>query len=157
MPTWEKVEVPIGTYIGWGNKPKQHVTGTVLDYDEVGGTDFNDKVCPLLEVELTERAASFNKELERTNYDPGETVFLTCGLTSLKRAVKKAELKRGDLVKIELDGTEKVDKGTVKIFSIQVARGAGKISDKAAEASPGRLDDDDPGPGAPDDDDEPPF
>lgn len=154
MPNWEKVDVPIGTYIGWGVKPGQHVTGTVLDYDPTGGTDFNDKVCPLLEVELTARAASYNKELERTNYDEGETVFVTCGLTSLKRAIKKAEPKRGDLIKIELEGLEKVDKGKVKIFGIQMARGAGKISDRAAEESPGRPDDDQD---EPPDDDEPPF
>jgi hypothetical protein len=150
MPTWEKVDVPVGTYIGWGNKPKQHVTGTVLDYDPTGGTDFNDKVCPLLEIELTERAASFNRDLERTNYDKGEVVFLTCGLVSLKRAIKKAEPERGDLIKIELESTEKVDKGTVKVFGIQIARGAGKVSDKAKAESPAHDDDDD-------DDDEPPF
>lgn len=152
MPNWEDVEVPRGTFIGWGNKPKQHVTGTVLDYDPTGGRDFNGNVCPQLEVELTERAASFDKELNRTNYDPGEIVFVTCGLVSLKRAVKAAELQRGDLIKLLLSGTEKVPNGTVKIFEIKVARGQGKISAKAQAEESGDYSDQEPP-----DDDEPPF
>lgn len=151
MANWEKVNVPRGSYIGWGNRKGQFVEGTVLDYDPTGGNDFNDRECPQLEIELTERAASFDKELNRTNFDAGEVVFVTCGLVSLKRAVKAAEPKRGDLIRIELEATEKVSKGTVKVFGVQIARGAGKISEAAAANLDADPHDE------PDDDDEPPF
>jgi len=150
MPDWETVDVPRGAYIGWGNKKGQHVTGTVLDYDTQGGTDFGGRTCPQLEVELTERAASFDKEGDRTNFEPGEVVMLTCGQVSLKRAVKKADPARGDLLKITLENLVKVSNGTVKEFGIQIARGAGKISESARTDATDDAD-------ATDDDDEPPF
>lgn len=157
QPDWETIDVPRGAYIGWGNKKGQHVTGTVLDYDETGGSDYDGDPCPLLEIELSERAASFNKDGERTNYDPGELVMLTCGQVSLKRAVKKADPKRGDMVKIKLENLVKVSNGTVKEFGIQIARGAGKVKevsgkpDKASTIAADVEDDE------ADDDDEPPF
>lgn len=135
---WETVDVPRGAYIGWGNKSGQHVTGEVLDYDVTGGTDFNDDPCPQVEILLTERAASFNKEGDRTNYEPGEQVVLSCGQVSLKRAVKKADLKPGNLVKITLDSLAKTARGTVKEFSIQVDRShtpSGKPEAKADSSS----------------------
>jgi len=151
MVEYEKVEAPRGAFIGWGNKSGQHVTGTVLDYDEHGGTDYAGRPCPLLEVELTERAASFDKELDRTNFDAGELVMLTCGQTALKRHIKKAEPKRGDAIKITLDRTEKSANGTVKVFDVQIARGKGKISENAARNDGGFSAAND------DQDDEPPF
>jgi hypothetical protein len=156
MPEWETVEVPRGAYIGWGNKKGQHVTGTVLDYDEVGGRDYNDDPCPQLEIELSERAASFNKDGERTNFDPGELVVLTCGQVSLKRAVKKADPRRGDMLKITLENLVKVANGTVKEFGIQIARGAGQVKSvdgkpETSKASAADDSDDD------EDDDSPPF
>lgn len=135
-PQWETVEVPRGSYIGWGNRTGQHVTGRVVGYDDRGGTDFNGDPCPQLSVELTERAASFNKEGERTDFDAGELVILNCGQASLKRAVRAAALNTNDLVKVEFVDTEKVDKGTVKVFEIKVARGAGKAA--AAASAPAR-------------------
>jgi hypothetical protein len=146
---FQKVEEPAaGTYIGWGNKAKQFVEGKVLEYDETGGSDYAKKPCPLLEVELTKRAASFNKEGERTNYDPGEVVMLTCGLANLKKYIKKVAregLKRGNLIRIELVGFENVPDGKVKIFEIQVDR---SHEDTAT---------DDHDSGGDDQDDEPPF
>jgi hypothetical protein len=151
MVAWEKVEVPRGTFIGWGNKPGQHVTGRVLEYDPVGGTDYAGEVCPLLEVELTERAASFDKALHRTNFDPGELVSVTCGQKQLKRAIKKADLAPGDMVKIELEALEEAANGQVKIFEVHYARGAGKKAKgdrvRVVKDEPHDLDDDD----------EPPF
>lgn len=94
MPQWQKIEVPRGSYVGWGNKRGQHVTGTVTDYDVTGGSDFNGNACPQLDVELTERAASFDKEGNRTNFEVGELVSVTCGLTVLKKMVKSAEPKK---------------------------------------------------------------
>lgn len=147
---WETIEVPRGAYIGWGTRSGQHVTGEVLDYDPTGGTDYNDDPCPQLEIELTERAASYNKAGDRTNYEPGELVVLTCGQVSLKRAVKKADLKAGDLVKITLENLVRVANGEVKEFGIQVDRsGGGSSKVKSGKAA------DDGGSAA--DDDEPPF
>lgn len=137
MTEWEEVEVPRGAFIGWGNRTGQHVTGKVIGYDDRGGTDFNGDPCPQLSVELTEKAASINKEGERSDFEPGELVVLNCGQVSLKRAVRAASLENGDLVKIELTNLVKVDKGQVKEFSIKVARGAGKTSASSRPTSAG--------------------
>lgn len=125
MTEWEEVDVPRGAYISWGNTPGQHVTGKVLGYDEKGGSDFDGNPCPSLEVELTEPAASIDKNGTRTDYDSGAMVVLNCGQASLKRAVRVAALDRGDLVKIVLSNLAPAAKGTVKEFSIKVARNAG--------------------------------
>lgn len=119
---FQKVEVPVGSYIGWGTKPKQYVEGEVTDYDIAGGSDFAGNPCPLLEVVLTRPAASFTKDGDRTNYAPGETVLLTCGQVSLKKAVKKAELEKGNLVNITLVSLDRTANGTVKVFQVQVDR-----------------------------------
>lgn len=147
---YKKVEVPVGSFVGWGKKRGQYVEGKVLDYDPQGGTDFAKKPCPLLEVELTKRAASFDQDNNRTDYDPGETVMLTCGQANLKKSIKAAArdgLKPGNLIRIELVSFEKVPNGTVKVFEIQVDR---DHEDKTASSK--SDDDDDQG-----DDDEPPF
>lgn len=125
MPEWEEIEVPRGAYIGWGTKPGQHVTGKVLEYSVDGGTDFNGNPCPTVAVELTEKAASFNKDGDRSEHEAGELVQLNAGQVSLKRALRAADPSPGDLVKIELSNLVKTDKGTVKEFSIKIARGAG--------------------------------
>lgn len=131
---WEEIDVPRGAYIGWGTTAGQHVTGNVLSFDATGGTDFNDNACPQLSVELTEQAASFNKEGVRTDFPAGELVVLNGGPVSLKRAMHAAALAPGDLVKIELTGFFKAEKGTGKEFSIKVARGAGKAAVPAPAA-----------------------
>ena len=121
---FEDVVVPQGSFIGWGNHPGQHVTGKILDYSPTGGVDFNDNVCPQITVELVEPAASFNKEGERTDFPAGDLVQVTCGLVSLKRAIKAADPSPGDVVKILLEDLERVTNGTVKVFKLQIARGA---------------------------------
>lgn len=145
---WEDVEVPRGAFISWGTKKGQHVTGKVLSYEADGGTDFDGKPCPALSIELIEPAASFNRFGERSNYDVGEIVQLNAGQVSLKRAVRAADPKPGDIVKIILSNMAKTDKGEVKEFDIKIARNAasnnGKPKAKAAAAPA-------------DDDDEPPF
>jgi hypothetical protein len=139
-PNWTEIEVPRGAYIGWGNKAGQHVTGSVLEYSLDGGRDFNGNSCPTLAVELTEKAASVNKDGDRTDHEAGELVQLNAGQVSLKRALRAADPSPGDLVKITLSNLVKTDKGTVKEFSIKIARGAGaSTSSKAAPAA-----DDDP-------------
>jgi hypothetical protein len=142
MTDWEEVAVPKGAYIGWGNKPGQHVTGRVLDYNATGGTDYNDEPCPQVAIELTEAAASFNKEGVRTDFDAGELVQLNAGQVSLKRALRAADPSPGDLVKITLDNIAALKGGkSVKEFGIKIARGAVKVAATGVVA----------------DDDEPPF
>jgi hypothetical protein len=142
MTQWEEVEVPRGAYISWGNKTGQHVTGKVLDYSLDGGTDFAGNRCPSITIELTEKAASINKEGERTDFDAGEMVQLNAGQVSLKRALRAADPSPGDLVKITLENLVKTSNGTVKEFGIKIARGAGVGSKPRA---------------AQDDSDDPPF
>ncbi|WP_229117566.1 hypothetical protein [Enemella dayhoffiae] len=135
-PTWETIEVPRGSFVGWGDQQGQHVTGTVIEYSPAGGTDFNNEVCPRLTVELTAPAASFDKAGNRSDYQAGDLVVLNCGLANLKRAVKFANVEAGDMVKITLAGFEKVDKGTVKLFDMKVARGAGRSAQQAPAQAP---------------------
>jgi hypothetical protein len=143
MTEWEEVEVPRGAYISWGTKAGQHVTGRVVDYNLTGGNDFNEQPCPQIAVELTEPAASINKEGERTDFEPGELVQLNAGQVSLKRALRAADPSPGDLVKIILSDLVKTAKGTVKEFSIKIARGAAVNAKPAAAQT--------------DNDDAPPF
>ena len=125
MTTWEEVQVPRGAYLGWGTKAGQHVTGKVLEYNADGGTDFAGNPCPAATIELTEAAASFNKDGDRTDFPVGEIIQLNAGQVSLKRALRAADPSPGDLVKITLSNLAKTDKGTVKEFEIKIARGAG--------------------------------
>ena len=132
MPNWEEITVPKGAYISWGNKPGQHVTGKVLEFSHDGGTDFAGNRCPSIAIELTEKAASINKDGDRTDYDAGEIVQLNAGQVSLKRALRAADPSPGDLVKITLDNLVKTANGTVKEFGIKIARGAGTSTKPAA-------------------------
>lgn len=140
---WETVEVPRGAYLSWGTKKGQHVTGKVLEYSPDGGTNFAGDPCPSATIELTEPAASFNKEGERTDFPAGEIIQLNAGQVSLKRALRAADPKPGDLVKITLVNLAKTDKGTVKEFDIKIARGAGGTT-KPAKAAAAEADDDEP-------------
>lgn len=125
MTDWEEVNVPKGAYISWGTKPGQHVTGRVVEYGHDSGTDFAGNKCPSIAIELTEKAASINKEGERTDFDEGELVQLNAGQVSLKRALRAADPSPGDLVKITLENLVKTSNGTVKEFGIKIARGTG--------------------------------
>jgi hypothetical protein len=135
QPQWEDVDVPRGAYISWGTKAGQHVTGKVLDYNPAGGNDFNDEPCPQIAVELTEPAASINKEGVRTDFAAGELVQLNAGQVSLKRALRAADPRPGDLVKISLSDLVKTARGTVKEFNIKIARGAATNTSAAAADS----------------------
>lgn len=156
---FEKVDLELPPFIGWGDKPKQHVTGYVVEYDEEGGRDYDNDPCPRLDVELTATAASFIKG-KRTNYESGTTVSVTCGQPNLKFGVKTVARKyaplTGKLVKIILSELVPTDKGNDrKEFEIYVdtansrSSGSGSSSSKAKPA-----DDDDFGD---DDNDNPPF
>lgn len=135
MPEWETIESTAGGFIGWGTKVGQHVTGKVVDYSIDGGTDFGGNRCPQITVELTEKAASFNKDGERTDYEAGEMVNLTCGQSSLKSTIRRADPSPGDLIKITLSELAKTTNGTAKVFEIKIARGAGASTAKPAAAT----------------------
>lgn len=140
---WEEIDVPKGAYIGWGNQSGQHVTGGIIGYDPVGATapprpgQTVGDVCPLLEIELTDAAASFDRELNRTDFEAGQEVCLSVSQKQLQRAVAKARLAVGDLVRIRLDGTEKTVNGTVKLFAIAVDRGGAPAPRPKATANAG--------------------
>jgi len=135
MTNWETIEVPRGAYVSWGTKAGQHVTGKVLAYDPAGGTNFAGEPCPNLEIELTEAAASINKEGERFDHAAGETVQLNAGQVSLKRALRAAAPAAGDLVKITFINIAKTASGgTVKEYDIKIARGAGAAAAPKAAA-----------------------
>lgn len=148
MPEWESVTPRRDArFIGWGNQEGQHITGKVL---EVGtGFDMNDNPVPELTIELTEPGASVVKG-ERTNYEVGTEVIVTCGQSNLKKNINAAGLNPGDLVKITLDSFFQTNKGKAKIFDVKVARGAGgpveprepRVS--AAPADFGSFDDEPP-------------
>jgi hypothetical protein len=148
MTNWEEVEVPRGAYISWGTKPGQHVTGKVLEYALEGGTNFAGDRCPLIAIELTEPAASINKEGVRTDLPTGEIVQLNAGQVSLKRALRAADPSPGDLVKITLENLVKTANGSVKEFGLKIARGAAVSSTPKAAAEPAATQDDS---------DDPPF
>lgn len=133
---WETIEVPRGAYISWGTKPGQHVTGKVLEYALDGGTDFAGNPCPSIAIELTEPAASINKEGERTDFAAGELVQLNAGQVSLKRALRAADPKPGDLVKITLENLAKTANGTVKEFGIKIARTSKPAAAQADDDAP---------------------
>lgn len=149
---WETVEVPTGAYISWGNKTGQHVTGKVIDYLPEGGTDYNGDPCPHITIELIETAASITKDGERTDHPAGNIIQLNAGQVSLKRKLRAADPTTGDILKITLDSLVKTDRGTVKDFTLQIARGAGATNGN----SNGRKRTTKPATPAPDDD-EPPF
>jgi hypothetical protein len=136
MTEWETIEAPSGSFIGWGNRQGQFVTGRVVEYAIDGGTDFNGGKCPMLSIELTEKAASFNKEGDRTDHEPGELVNITAGQVKLKSVIRSADPNPGDLIKIELTGVSKTASGnTLKEFGIKIARGAGGPVSKPAAAA----------------------
>lgn len=144
-PQWETITSTSGGFIGWGTRQGQHVTGRVVDYTIDGGTDFAGNKCPQLAVELTEPAASFNKEGERTDYQPGEIVNITCGQASLKSTIRRTDPKPGDLLKITLSELAKTANGTAKVFEIKIARAAAGAKTKPAAApAPSVADDYEP-------------
>lgn len=125
QPQWETIEVPRGAYFGWGDRVGQTVTGKVLDYDPVGGTDANGNVCPQLSIEIMDQAYSFSRNQGWTTYDRGELVVINCGLVSLKRGLRAANPGPGDLIKITMANLVPSKNGTVKEMDIKIARGAG--------------------------------
>lgn len=127
MTNWESVDVPAGSYIGWGTEPGQTVIGKVLTYNPTGGTNFAGDTCPELNLELIEPTYSVNKAGERFTHEAGQLVVVSAGGANLKRGVVAAQPQTGDLIKIELEKLEPLSGGrTVKVFKIAIARGGGR-------------------------------
>lgn len=118
---FEKVDVPEGTFIGWGTKPNQAVVGEVRDYSETAGKDYDKEPCPLVTVKLTETAHSFVKG-KWSSFEPGTVVLVTCGQPKLKQAIKFAEPKRGNLIKIVLTGLQDTANGEMKLYEVYMDR-----------------------------------
>lgn len=148
MTTWETIEAPSGSFIGWGTKKGQFVEGKVTSYSEDEGRDFTGGRCPQIAIELTEKAASFNKSGDRTDFDPGQDVQITAGQVKLKGVLLKANPRVGDLIRIELTDVIKTTAGnTLKDYMVKISRDdtAGKPvkrADKPAEQA--AIDDDEP-------------
>lgn len=148
---WEEIDVPRGAYISWAARPGQRVIGNLIDVEMHGGSDFNGDECPLLTIKLTEDAYSVDKHGERRNYSAGDMVLINCGLYNLKQAVKFANLKPGNGIRIHYHDITTVDKGEAKQFNVAVRRQG--IAVNGAERQPATS-------GAPASrvqDDEPPF
>lgn len=119
-----KVEIPQGTFIGWGKKG-QIVTVKVASFDPTGGTDFGGKPCPLLVGELVEACDNYKDKgttLERLN--AGELVSVTAGQANLKRGLLAADPTPGDVVRMSFTDTYKTANGEGKVIEVAIARGA---------------------------------
>lgn len=124
MTQWQTVEVPRGDFIGWG-KVGQQITVAVASFSVAGGRDFNDEPCPELVGSLTEDADNYReKGTKHEHLKAGTMVVLKGGQASLKRALQAADPKKGDLVRITYTADVKVDKGTAKDFTVEIAPGA---------------------------------
>lgn len=124
MTDWQDIDIPQGTFIGWG-EVGQTITGKVLSFAAEGGTDFSQNPCPQVVLELTETVDNYkDKGTVKETIESGELVTLTCGQANLKRAITAASLNVGDLVRVKFDDTYKTANGTGKSFKVQVARAA---------------------------------
>lgn len=133
---WEEVHVPAGSYIGWGNWPGQYAMGIVISYGDNDGTTQKGEPCPETTLELVEPAASFDKQGNRTDYQPGAIVQITHSQVSSKKAARAADAKPGDLVKYTLSeylvGQGK-EGGDVKVFSVNIVRNYRPVPQRAPQ------------------------
>lgn len=134
-PTWKKIEVPQGRFIGWG-KIGQSVTIDVLDYQPSGGTDFNGNTCPLVTGTLVEDCDNYtDKGTSKERLKAGELVSVTCGQANLRKGILACDPKRGDLVRLTFTDTYTASKGEGKVIEVEHAPGAGGGSHAAGDSS----------------------
>lgn len=139
MAEFQKVEVPVGRFIGWGpakgpSDPPQTVTVNVLDFDPTGGRDFNDQPCPQLVGTLVDDCDNYrDKGTTHERIKAGELVNVTGATANLRKGLLIADPKRGDLVRMTYNDTYEAAKGQGKVVQVEVARGAG--SDASAEGT----------------------
>ena len=121
---WEEIEVPRGTFIGWG-RVGQEVIGRVLSYAPSGGSDFNGQPCPALNLELLAPCDNYTEKGSRQQrVDKGELVVLNAGQVNLKKGVIAAQPEPGDGIKITFANVGRTDKGEYKEFKVAVSRSA---------------------------------
>lgn len=120
---WEDVQVPRGTFVGWGNKPGQKMTARVLSYSETDGSDFAGNPCPQVVAELVEPFTNYrDKGATEEQLAAGEIVSITCGQANLKRTVRAAALEPGNLFQLTFVETYKTAQGEGKAFEMKVNR-----------------------------------
>lgn len=140
------VEVPSGTFIGWGPNPGQSVTIDVVSYAPGGGTDFNQNPCPQIVGVLTADCATYkDKGATKERVTAGTMVTINAGQANLRRNVLAADPQPGDIIRLTFESTTPGAKGDIKLFKAEVARGAGtgKAPGAAAEAPAGGMSVDD--------------
>jgi hypothetical protein len=156
---YREIDIPQAPFIGWGTKPGQIIEGVVTDYDPNGATTFAGEPCPALELELIRTGHSFTKG-EWTTYEAGEVVLISCGQAKLKKGVRRAQPRIGNLIKIEMTGEQRVSNGTMKAFRVSVDSDYAKANGQVEQ---GRAPTQDPWANTPppseppDMDDSPPF
>jgi hypothetical protein len=120
---WEDIEVPQGTYIGWG-EIGQTITLEVVSYGDTAGTDFNGNPCPQLVGTLIMDAINYRKGIRET-LAKGGFVTVQCGQANLAKGIRAAAVEPGNLVRIKFEDTYETTKGTEgKAFKVSVNRAA---------------------------------
>jgi hypothetical protein len=120
---YETVNIPRGTFIGWGSRPGQKMTAKVLSYGDEEGRDFNGNICPQVVAELIDPFTNYrDKGTVTEELAVGELVSMTCGLANLKRTVRAAALEPGNKFVLEFTGLEPSGTNIVKIFEMKVSR-----------------------------------
>lgn len=141
---WEDVDVPQGAYMSWASRPGQRVVGLVIDYEPHEGRDFADQPCPLITLRLRDATYAVNKDGDRRDFAADEMIMVNCALVNLKKAVKFANLERGNLVDIHFYDVTKVDKGDAKQFKVRVMRKPSQDHQRATVTSGAPQTDDPP-------------
>jgi hypothetical protein len=129
MPEWESISSSRSNFIGWAAEIGQNVTGKVLSVG--AGKDVNGVECPELQIEVSQLTETYVKG-QRSEFEAGTVVTLTCGLSNLKKQIAAAQLRAGDLVNITLESLYPTAKSPAKIFNIKVARGAAPVAPEPA-------------------------
>jgi hypothetical protein len=124
MPEFQKIEIPQGTFIGWGRKGQQ-VTVKVASFDPTGGKDFNGATCPQMIGTLTDDCTNYkDKGATEETLKAGEMVTVTAGVANLKRGLLAADPTPGDIVRMTFSDTYKTANGDGKVIDVEIARGS---------------------------------
>lgn len=131
---FQKIEIPQGTFIGWGRKGQQ-ITAKVLSYDPTGGRDFNGDPCPQLIGELADACDNYkDKGATHETLDAGEMITITAGIANLKRGLQAADPSPGDVVRLTFSDTYRTANGDGKVIDVEIARGAAPTSSSGVSA-----------------------
>lgn len=132
MPEFQKVEVPVGAFIGWAAKPTsppQQVTIEVLNFDQTGGRTFNSESCPQLTGTLVEDAVSYrDKGTTKVTLKAGEMVSVTGAQANLRKGLLQADPARGDLIRLTHTENYATAQGDGKVIEVEKAPAADSVS-----------------------------